>query len=341
MMRKFLVVMLTAAVLLIIYYYIQPARTGDGTDTATSYELAEDWLHLPKHFILGNPTGLGIDTGQNLVVFQRAGRTWPLFGMPDELINNKTILVIDKDSGKIIDSWGEDLFIMPHGLSVDRNNNIWVTDVGLHQVFKFNHDGELLMDLGQARVPGNDPTHFNRPTDVAVGADGCIYVSDGYRNSRVVKFDSTGKYLFEWGTKGNGPGQFNIPHGIDLDKQGNVYVADRENKRVQVFTPEGKFIRSWTDDSYGNIFSIAYDSAHASFVAVDDYTFLKIRHRGSDVFVFDSSGVVRSRFGRSGDYDLPVGWYHDIIVNKQGNIYVGDILNNQILKFVPVKHFAN
>jgi peptidylamidoglycolate lyase len=336
-MRRLLVFILTSAILLIIYYYIQPAKTGRGTDTSTRYELVKNWPKLPQHFQLGNPTGLGIDTQQNLVVFHRAGRTWPWFGMPEELIDEKTLLILDKDSGIILDSWGEDLFIMPHGLSVDLNNNIWVTDVGLHQVFKFNHDGELLMELGQPRISGNDSAHFNRPTDVAVAADGCIYVSDGYRNSRVVKFDSTGKYLFEWGTKGDGPGQFDIPHAIDLDDRGNVYVADRENSRVQVFTADGKFIRSWTDGSYGTIVSVAWDRSNASLIAVDDYTFLKLRHRGSDVFVFDSVGVARSRFGRSGSDDLPVGWYHDVAVDRKGDIYIGDIFNDNIMKFSRVK----
>jgi peptidylamidoglycolate lyase len=340
-MRRLLIFILAAAILLIIYYYLQPARQGMGTDTTIRYELVKDWPRLPQHFQLGNPTGLGIDTEQNLIVFHRAGRTWSWFGMPEELIDDKTLLILDKDSGKILDSWGEDLFIMPHGLSVDRNNNIWVTDVGLHQVFKFNHSGELLMEFGQPGVSGDDSTHFNRPTDVAVAADGCIYVSDGYRNSRVVKFDSTGKYLFEWGTKGSGVGQFDIPHAIDLDDHGNVYVADRENNRVQVFTADGKFLRSWTDDSYGTIFSVAWDRTNSTLMAVDDYTFLKVRHRGSDVFVFDSAGVVRSRFGRSGSYDLPVGWYHDVTVDREGNMYVGDILNNKILKFARIRQFAN
>jgi peptidylamidoglycolate lyase len=331
-LRRFLVIILTSAILLIIYYYIQPTKTGRGT-ASTRYVLVKDWPQFPPDFDLGNPTGLGVDTEQNLIVFHRAGRTWPLFDMPEETINDKTLLIIDKDSGKIIDSWGEDLFIMPHGLTVDRNNNIWVTDVGLHQVFKFNHSGELLMELGVSRVAGNDSTHFNRPTDVAIAADGCIYVSDGYRNSRVVKFDSSGNYLLEWGTKGDGPGQFNIPHSIDLDAQGNVYVADRENNRVQVFTSNGKFLRSFTHQSYANIFAVACDHTNGTLLAVDDYSFLTVRHRGADIYVFDSSGHVRTRFGRSGNYSGPNAWLHDIATDSAGNIYVGDILNNAIYKF--------
>lgn len=332
-MRRFLFIILTAAIILIIYYYIQPAKKGKGSDSHTRYELVKGWPRLSQHFELGNPTGLGIDSKQNLIVFHRADREWPLFGMPDELIGKKTLLVLDKDSGVILDSWGEDLFIMPHGLSVDQNDNIWVTDVALHQVFKFNHSGKLLMKLGEAKVSGNDSAHFNRPTDVAVATDGSLYISDGYRNSRIIKFDSTGKYLFEWGTKGDGPGQFNIPHGLDLDAQGNVYVADRENNRVQVFTPDGKFLRAWTAENFGTIFSLAYNKTNSTFMAVDDHTFLQARHRGSDIYVFDSTGNVRTRFGRSGNFDEFITWLHDIATDKDENIYVGDILNNAIYKF--------
>lgn len=225
-----------------------------------NYQLLRNWPNLPDSFKLGNPTGIGIDTNQNIFIFHRADRAWPLIGsMPDTYISSKTILMLDRDSGKILNSWGDSLFIMPHGLTVDMNNNIWVTDVGLHQVFKFSHEGNLLMSLGEAKIPGNDSSHFNLPTDVAVTKNGSFYVSDGYGNSRVVKFSSTGQYLFEWGKKGDKEGEFNLPHAIDLDNKGNLYVADRENSRVQVFAPTGKFIKQWTDKSFGRISSVVFD----------------------------------------------------------------------------------
>jgi len=223
---------------LIAFYYLQPRKTGKGIDNFTRYELVTAWPGLPDGFTLGNPIGIGIDTNQNIIVFHRAGRKWPLIGsMPGNTIAANTILILDNKTGQLLNSWGAGLFIMPHGLIVDKNNNIWVTDVGLHQVFKFDHDGSLLMEIGEPKVPGNDSTHFNRPTDIAVANDGSFYVSDGYRNSRIIKFSSTGKYLFEWGKKGSNEGEFNIPHGLDLDNNGNLYVADRENCRVQVFDP--------------------------------------------------------------------------------------------------------
>lgn len=116
-------------------------------------------------------------------------------------------------------------------MTVNQENNIWVTDVGLHQVFKFSQDGQLLMKLGVAKTSGNDSLPFNLPTDVAIAKDGSFYVSDGYGNSRVEKFSPSGNYLFEWGAFWEKEGQFDTPHGITLDDKGNVYVADREEVR--------------------------------------------------------------------------------------------------------------
>jgi len=161
-----------------------------------SYKLVEDWPNLTEDYILGMPTGLGIDSESNIVVFHRAGRPWS-FPPPEEKIKKNTILTIDRETGKILKSWGSDLFLMPHGLEIDRDNNIWVTDVGLQQILKFNQDGELVRVIGEATILGNDSIHFSLPTDVAGAPDGSFYVSDGYGNSRVVKYSKDNSFLFE------------------------------------------------------------------------------------------------------------------------------------------------
>jgi peptidylamidoglycolate lyase len=337
MFKKIIYLIAGGTGILILCYFLQPIKKGKGLDTKTRYELVTNWPDLPKGLILGNPTGISIDTNQHIVVFHRAGREWGLFSsMPGTPIPGKTILIIDKESGKLINSWGDTLFIMPHGLKVDHENNIWVTDVGLHQVFKFSHDGKLLLKLGEAGVAGDDHLHFDKPTDIALAKDGSFYVSDGYGNSRVIKFSAAGKYLFEWGKKGSKEGEFNIPHGITLDSHENVYVADRENNRIQVFDSTGKFIKQYTDNSMGAICAVTFDQSTSKLIAVDDFTFLKIRHRGSDVFIFDASGNVQTRFGRSGYYEGSTAWYHDLAVDKDENIYVGDISGNRLQKFRKV-----
>ena len=336
-MRLFKIIITLILLVIIIStaaYFLQDKKMGEGKDKTISYQWVKDWLQIPDSILLGNPTGLGIDTNQHIIIFHRAGREWPLLGsMPDNYIKEKTVLIVDKKKGSVIDSWGSDFFIMPHGLTVDDQNNIWITDVGLHQVFKFTIDGKLLMKLGEAKVSGADSSHFNRPTDVAVSNDGSFYVSDGYGNNRIIKFSAEGKYLFEWGRKGSSNGEFDIPHAITLDSDQNVFVADRENNRVQVFNAKGKFIREYSSDNFANITSVFVDHTDKKLFVTDDLSFLKIIHRGSDIFSIDSTGSVDTRFGRSGSYDGPACWFHDIVVDDEQNIYVGDIKNNQVLKF--------
>ena len=301
----------------------------------TKYQLVNNWPQLPKGYALGEVTGVGIDTSQNIFLFHRAGRKWTT-PFPDSLISLNTILMLNRQTGKILNSWGANLFIMPHGLTVDKNNNVWVTDVALQQIFKFSHDGKLLMKLGVANLAGNDATHFNLPTDVAIADDGSFYVSDGYGNSRVVKFSKEGNYLFEWGKKGDKPGEFNIPHAIDLDSYGNVYVADRENNRIQKFDGNGKFLKEWKNNKAVQLYALTVDKKNNNVFAIDYSTIFYIFIKGSDILQFDSSENLLNRFGRTGSYTGPVCRYHDIAVDNEGNIYVGDILGNQIQKFKKV-----
>ncbi|MCE3282198.1 MAG: hypothetical protein K0Q66_935, partial [Chitinophagaceae bacterium] len=298
MIKKILLALLFIAASLFTWYLLQPNKKGGGVDKTTRYELVKDWPRLSKELVLGNPTGIDTDTSDNIIIFHRAGREWPMTGaMPGTTISNNTILVVNRNNGSLLRSWGKDLFIMPHGLTVDKENNIWVTDVALHQVFKFSYEGVLLLKLGVAGEPGNDALHFDMPTDVAIAADSSFYVSDGYGNSRIVHFSPEGKYLSKWGSKGNKEGQFDIPHGIEIDDKGNIWVADRENSRLQVFDSSGKFLYQRGDKSFGNICAVS--CRNNTTYAVDYHSFLKLRHYGSDLLIFDTAGTVRSRFGRS------------------------------------------
>jgi DNA-binding beta-propeller fold protein YncE len=322
----------------LIFFISFNDNNSDKKDTRgdfSNYALVKDWPQLPKGYVLSQVTGVGIDTNQNVFLFHRTGRQWTE-PFPDSLISANTILMLDRETGKILNSWGANLFIMPHGLTVDRANNVWVTDVALHQIFKFSHEGKLLMKLGVAKTPGNDSTHFNLPTDIAVANDGSFYVSDGYGNSRVVKFSKEGKYIFEWGKKGNKPGEFNTPHGIDLDLQGNVYVADRDNNRIQKFDSNGKFLKEWKNDTGIQLYSLSIDKTDNNLFAIDYLTVSDTLIKGSDIIQFDSSVNFLTRFGRTGLYSGPICRYHDITIDNNSNIYVGDILGNRIQKFKKV-----
>lgn len=318
--------------LLLVCLLAACTRTKQNFDKAP-YQVVKNWPALPDTLQLGNPAGIGVDTGQNIFVFRRGSRVWPLIGAkPTSAIAQKTVLLLDNKTGRIINSWGDNIFVMPHGLTVDSANNVWLTDVGLHQVFKFTHNGKLLMRLGVAGVQGRDARHFDQPTDVAVAPDGAFYVSDGYGNSRVMKFSASGKFILQWGIKGSGKGQFRIPHGVTLDGAGNVYVADRENNRVEVFDAKGKFLKQLTNNGFGRICGITYNPQTKQLIFVDDPTsWFTLKHHGSSVIICNTA---THRFAAiMPDGKSPVTWYHDVVVDRYGNIYTADILNNRLSKF--------
>jgi DNA-binding beta-propeller fold protein YncE len=165
--------------------------------------------------------------------------------------------------GKLLASFGQEMFLFPHGAAVDRDGNLWVTDARAgsrttggvagenlkgHQVIKFSPDGKVLMTLGRAGVSGSGPDLFDQPTDVVVSPAGDIFVTDSHRNgknNRVVRFTKDGKYVKEWGRKGSGPGELSEPHTIAMDSRGRLFVGDRENNRVVIFDQDGTFIDQW------------------------------------------------------------------------------------------------
>jgi len=240
---------------------------------------------------------------------------------------------LDGKSGEQIAAWGQKRFVLPHGLSIDSRDQIWVTDVALHQVFKFSHDGDLLMALGTNRKPGRDGSHFNKPTDVAVSPDGTIYVSDGYGNSRVASFAPNGRFLREWGCKGSHLGEFDLPHGIALDAEGRIYVADRSNARIQVIDREGNFRSAWNNPDLGRPFALT--------VGPDGYLYVvdggEQNERPPDhagILKLDLGGEILAKWGRYGNYDGELYTGHCIAVDADGAVYVGDVDGRRVQKFL-------
>ena len=164
-----------------------------------------------------------------------------------------TVFLFDPD-GKLLRSFGAGLMVWPHGMHVDFDGNVWVTDARGeagrgHQVHKFSPDGELLMSLGKAGVAGDGLDEFNGPSDVLVAPDGSIFVVDGHGadgNNRVMKFDADGNFLKTWGTTGKEDGEFRDPHALAMDSTGRLFVGDRANSRLQIFDQEGNHLETWT-----------------------------------------------------------------------------------------------
>jgi DNA-binding beta-propeller fold protein YncE len=297
------------------------------------YHIVHGWPVLPPGEILGSSAGVGVNSRGNVLVFHRAGRIWsePL---PTDAIAASTVVEFDGRTGKVVRRWGAGQFAMPHGLTVDDHDNVWLTDVSLQQVYKFSPEGKLLLTVGERGVAGNDAGHFNRPTDVAVLADGSFYVSDGYRNTRVAKFDPTGRFLYQWGRPGTGPGQFDIPHAIAVDKQGRVYVADRENDRVQIFDSHGRYIRQWKSPLIGRPYSVAL-LGNGLAAVVDGGEQPDSGPDRSGVAIVRLDGTVVQTFGRYGNYDGQFRMGHDLAADRRGNLYIVDITGQRVQKFAP------
>jgi len=192
---------------------------------ATWYKLDPNWPQRPAEINWGQMPGVAVDRKDRVWLFTRA---------------NPPIQVYDA-RGKFIRAFGEDLVRSAHYIELDCRGNVWVADVGNHVVMQFTPEGKLLKTLGTRGEPGNDQTHLNKPTDMAVTPGGEVFVSDGYGNNRIVHFDRNGKFVKAWGKLGTGPGEFSLPHAVALDSKGRLYVADRNNARVQVFDQSGKF----------------------------------------------------------------------------------------------------
>jgi sugar lactone lactonase YvrE len=223
------------------------------------YRSVESWAKLPDGRSWGSTSGVGIDPdGTSVWVAERCGAFAPPSLMKPgtpfacDGSNLPPILKFDA-SGTLVKSFGAGLLLFPHGLTVDRDGNVWVTD-GLgkdgtgHQVFKFSPDGKVLLTLGKAGIAGDGPDEFNAPSAVVVAPNGDIFVADGHggnTNARIVKFNKDGKFIKTWGKKGAGPGEIDIPHAIAMDSRGRLFLGDRQNNRIQIFDQDGNYLDQW------------------------------------------------------------------------------------------------
>ena len=343
--RRICASLLLAALHVSVPWIWAPAAEG----SEPIYCLAADWPNLPGGLELGQVAGLGVDSEGAVYLFHRgsqswgydstlAARAWNLMtrlfegdGSADPIAQD-TILAVDPVTGTLLSSFGAERFLIPHGLTIDGEDNLWVTDVGLHQVFKYSRQGDLLLTLGEAGVAGTGRTQFDGPTDVAVATDGSIYVADGYGNARVVKFAADGAYISEWGGRGDGPGQFNIPHGIAIDARGNLYLADRGNARIQVFDGDGKFLRQISGPRIGRPWALDV-AGDGRLYAVDGGDQDPERPR-SGLLVMTLTGEVIARWSGYGYEPSNLVWPHDLAVGGKSEVFVGEVFDsNRVQKF--------
>jgi len=220
---------------------------ADPNSAPNPYRTVENWAKLPEGRTWGQVISADIDRdGKSIWVVERCGGT--------SCANSNLAPVLKFDSsGNLVKSFGAGMIVRPHGLLIDKNNDVWVTDGDAEngkgdQVFEFSQDGKVLLALGKAGVAGDGPDTFNKPSDILVAPNGDIFVADGHgpgSNARIVKFSADGKFIKAWGKQGSGPGEFNNPHSLAMDSKGRLFVADRGNSRIQIFDQDGKFLEEW------------------------------------------------------------------------------------------------
>ncbi len=307
-MRKKLPVPFLSLLLLAFFGWLGISAPVGDEAPSLPFEVVPDWPELPQGWHLGNTMSVAVDSHNNVYVLNKGKH--PVIGFSSE--------------GKLLRSWGEGLIVAPHGLEVDAEDNVWVTDIENHIVVKFSSQGRVLMVLGRIGTPAEDEWSFDKPTDVAFGPGGEVYVTDGYGNSRIVKFSKEGDYSLAWGKKGDGPGEFSSPHTLFVDSQGRVFVGDRENHRIQIFDANGRFLDQW--NQVGTPFGLA-QSASGDIYMVDGYA--------NHLLKLDQQGRILGRLGKPGRAPGRFRIAHHLTVGQNGELYVAEVENLRVQKFVP------
>lgn len=294
------------------------------------FEVLEGWEKLPENYVHKDVDGVATDSRDRVYLLTRG---------------DARVIVYERD-GTFVTSWGEDIFTpRTHGICIGPDDSVWTVDDGDHTVRKFTPEGKQLMVIGTPGVASDTgydgktvqsikrgAPPFNRPTDVAVAPNGDLYVVDGYGNARVHHFTPNGKLIRSWGEPGTGPGQFHLPHAVFVARDGRVLVADRENDRIQFFSPEGDYLDQWTHvqrptDIYIDREGLVYVSELWWRVGQSSFVHGAIKHDlPGRVSVLDLKGNVLLRWCSAdrcaaGNFIAP----HTLCVDSRGDLYVGEV----------------
>ena len=332
-----------------------------------TYDSVPNFLKLPPGMYLGEAAGVAVNSKGHIFVLSRGNTTGPAYGAAAA-----QLLEFGPD-GRYIREIGKNLYAwsFAHAVRVDKEDNIWAIDKGSDTIVKFNPQGRVLMVFGRKKEAADENdgpwTHvnpprpaidgeFRQPTDVTWDPGGNIFISDGYINSRVAKYDRNGDWVKQWGQSGQAPGEFNTPHSIAADRQGNIYVADRGNHRIQVFNHDGTFLRQitidipappdaqpWMGPRQGPGASATMQPGSPWALCITpgkpQYLYSSDAFPGR-IYKLTLDGKILGMFGRSGRQPKQFGWIHEMACPVENEIYVAELLNWRVQKLVlhPVKN---
>lgn len=327
-----------------------------------SFDSAPNFLKLPEHIYLGEAAGVATNSKGHVYVYTRTGDAYATTGTSRTFSHGGSRLFEFDQNGRYVGEIGQESygFLVAQSVKVDAEDNIWVVDKSSSLVVKFAPDGRVLMPMGRkpeaifvgtrgggGRGPGAGAGRggeggrgplpgagapgdlFNGPSDVAFDAQGNIFVSDGFGNARVAKFDKNGKYLKSWGSRGSEPGQFNNPRSLAIDAQGNVYVADHGNDRIQVFDNDGNFKTQIT--GIGAPAAICFSpGSHPYLYSSNSNEEDSLEH--GEIYKLDLDGKVIGQFGRAGHLMKEFGSVNEIDCRRANELLVGERMNWRVQK---------
>ncbi len=335
------------------------------------FDSVPNFLKLPPDMYLGEASGVAVNSKKHVFVFSRGNTTGPAYAA-----TAAQILEFAPD-GKFVREIGHNLYAwsFAHAIRVDKDDNLWAVDKGSDMIIRFNPEGRVTMVFGRKKEASDEGAEawkhprpplpavngqFRQPTDVTWDTQGNIFISDGYINSRVAKFDKNGDWVKQWGTPGSGPGEFNTPHSIASDAKGNIYVADRGNRRIQVFDPDGTFLREITIDVplppvvhmwMGNPpaaspAATTVGTAPPSATMQNGAPWAICISPGPTQYIYSSDaypgriykltldGKVVGVLGSMGHQLKQFGWIHEIACPSENEIYTAELLNWRVQKLI-------
>ncbi|HVU43578.1 MAG TPA: peptidyl-alpha-hydroxyglycine alpha-amidating lyase family protein [Xanthobacteraceae bacterium] len=334
-MRQRTGAMLSAAVLgvaVIALFSIdgRQAKADDPNSAPNPYHVVDHWAKLPPGRTWGQAIGIDIDPdGTSVWVYDRCG---------GQTCVGSSVAPIQKldATGKVVTSFGAGSVNWPHGLGVDQDGNVWVTDGKAENgkgqtAIKFSPSGKVLMTIGTPGVAGDGPNQLNGPSDVIVAPNGNIFIADGHgekTNDRIVEYSKDGKLIKAWGHHGSGQGEFNVPHGLAMDSAGRLYVADRSNNRIQIFDADGKFIAEWKQFGRPSGVYIRNDVLYACDSQSNEKTNPPFR-QGIRIGSVKDGKVTAFISAPAPGFEMPEGCAAD----KSGNVFGGFTAKSDVKKY--------